>query len=365
MVVDIANSTLLDLNARHYEEAQHRALIAKGIKESCATWFCCDFCPVDPDILAVGSSAGDIRLYSVTALTRARSSKSTPPHLLSISAHKGPAYGLTFATLPGADQPLLLSCGDDGAVRGWRWDHLQAAAGSSEQPQVTPQFEAAIPPGSLGTTPELNALCVDSTSGRLYAGGGSGVCCSWDLTTGAAAGTMQGLSRDSGVLSAALHGSLLATGSTDGTVSVWDTRTHGRLHLVAPKAGGKQVGVQPFTCWPVRCLRFDTGGNWLVAGAGAHLHPWSMCAATPTDSIHTETNSQALVMEPNRMLVAGDEASMRRYDFRGRLLSKVATGTVCTYGLARNKSTGVVCMAGSGGRVDIFTDNGSKIGGLC
>lgn len=74
--------------------------------------------------------------------------------------------------------------------------------------------------------------------------------------------------------------------------------------------------------------------------------------------------SQTLVMEPNRMLVAGDEPALCRYDFSGHLVSKSITSLACAYGLARSHKTGVVAMAGCAGKLHVFGDGGSHLGGL-
>eukprot|EP00951_Prasinocladus_malaysianus_P047811 scaffold652031_cov51-Prasinocladus_malaysianus.AAC.1 len=84
---------------------------------------------------------------------------------------------------------------------------------------------------------------------------------------------------------------LLATGSTDGTCRIWDLRS-GKCHTVVQidhQADGK---MRPSSCWPIRCLKFDYGGNWLAIGSGRKVQLWSMCAGTAGISIPTESISQ-------------------------------------------------------------------------
>ena len=154
--------------------------------------------------------------------------------------------------------------------------------------------------------------------------------------------------------------------SQGGTVQVWDTRSLDRPSGSFAAGSGASSGPPGGACWPVRCLRFDSGGNWLFAGAGSRLHPWSLAAGALGKGV-VDTGASlphALLVEPNRVLVAGDEPVLRRYDFSGRLVSRAATDAVCTFGLARCDETRVLAMAGCSGRLDVLADNGSKIGGL-
>jgi WD40 repeat protein len=68
------------------------------------------------------------RVYNVSALAAKRGSAV----LHSWQAHRGPVYQLSFATLGGAT--VLLTCGDDGCVRGWAldWATLQDGTISSQ-----------------------------------------------------------------------------------------------------------------------------------------------------------------------------------------------------------------------------------------
>lgn len=73
---------------------------------------------------------------------------------------------------------------------------------------------------------------------------------------------------------------------------------------------------------------------------------------------------QAIVTQPNRILTAGDEACVRKYDFSGACLGKMTASSGCAYGLAASETTRVVATCGARGMLDVFTENGSRLGGL-
>uniref|UniRef100_A0A061QYQ6 THO complex subunit 6 n=1 Tax=Tetraselmis sp. GSL018 TaxID=582737 RepID=A0A061QYQ6_9CHLO len=343
-------NSLQELDCRCYDESLHVKLIGDTIREQYTTWFCCGFGVFDSETVVAGSSTGEIRVYSSDDLVRKKAQgNAKPKSLLSLKAHHdGACYGLQLADVSGTG--LLFSCGDDGTVRVWSWESLVRAIGEGGSSEVAPVFEARAPL-SYGVPLDLNSISVDGGSNRVYAGAGDGRCYSWDLGSGAECPAL-GVDGAGGVLCTALRGDSLACGHTDGAVRLWDARCGTVRHEMALAHA------------PVNCVEFDSGGHWLAAGCGPELHLWSSCAASSAESIGTESCPQALLLEPNRILVGGDDIHIRRFDFSGRMLSKVATSCACAYGLARSPATGVLAMCGVANRLEILADNGSRLGGL-
>jgi len=204
---------------------------------------------------------------------------------------------------------------------------------------------------------EVNAVYAPPGGQHVYAGAGDGVCYCWDVSTGQAVAQLRG--HKAGILSATGHASHLATASADSTVRLWDLRNSQCSATISPPNPSK-TSAPP----PVKAVQFDSGGNWLVATAGAGLHMWSVCAAAMASTIRTEAPLQAIVTQPNRILTAGDEACVRKYDFSGACLGKMTASSGCAYGLAASETTRVVATCGARGMLDVFTENGSRLGGL-
>jgi len=349
----IAPALLSEMDCRNFNLTAYRQQAAAELLAQYTTWMCCAFAPENADLLAAGNSRGEVRVYNVSALA----AKSGSAVLHSWQAHRGPVYQLSFATLGGAT--VLLTCGDDGCVRGWALDWATFQDGTiSSQATATQQLELTVPnaAGTGGILAEVNALYSTGQGQQVYAGAGDGVCYGWDVGTGQLVSQLRG--HKSGILTASGNAAQLATGSTDGTVRLWDLRTAECHAAISPPIA--KASVQP----PVKCVQFDAGGNWLVVGAGAGLHLWNVHASAMTSTIKTEAPPQAIVTQPNRILTAGDEQYIRKYDFSGTCLTKMTATAACGYGLASSDTTRVVAVCGAAGMLDIFTENGSRLGGL-
>lgn len=74
---------------------------------------------------------------------------------------------------------------------------------------------------------------------------------------------------------------------------LWDLRNSQCSATISPPNPSK-TSAPP----PVKAVQFDSGGNWLVATAGAGLHMWSVCAAAMASTIRTEAPLQ-VTLDPH------------------------------------------------------------------
>jgi len=119
-------------------------------------------------------------------------------------AHPGGVYALAVVGAA-SPSPVLLSCGDDGQLKGWSVRAIEAAAAAAaaqqQQPSeptpaypasagridLKPLFSAAVPraeppfPITVSAAPAAQTIAVDEASGRVYVGASDGGAHALDL----------------------------------------------------------------------------------------------------------------------------------------------------------------------------------------
>ncbi|RVX05461.1 THO complex subunit 6 [Vitis vinifera] len=103
-----------------------------------------------------------------------------------LQGHDGPAYDVKF--YGDGEESLLLSCGDDGRICGWRWKEITQSEvhiplqGNHVEPVldlVNPQHKG--PWGALSPVPENNAIAVNAQWGSVFAAAGDSCAYCWDV----------------------------------------------------------------------------------------------------------------------------------------------------------------------------------------
>eukprot|EP00752_Nemacystus_decipiens_P017255 g15459.t1 len=327
----------------------------------------------------------------------------------------------------------LLLCGGDESLFGCSWAAIVSAL---EQGTVPPpssvsspsqgQVEQGVlqvrcPQGAAGTrtrSPEINGISYDKTTKRVLCAAGDGNAYQWDLeslASAAAVGGGHGKADFSPVrtykaghgylhaVASAPGASVVATGSDDGYLGVWDSRvkdvaTGGNLALLRPAHARTGDGKEPSPGGPggtpdgVECvtsLQMGDGGDTIMCGgrrtggavvAGGILEPtvgrgwvnqWSLAdlKATKVASLPAEVQCMHLAEQGQTLLVAGAEptlTSLSRSELERKARTPVAPDSI--YALAVNGAgphEGVTCVAGVGPTVQLCTLPGALPKTLC
>ncbi|CAN6541184.1 unnamed protein product [Malus baccata var. baccata] len=308
-------------DATNWDEEVYRESILKEREIRTRTVWAQSLNP-SPETVVVASSYGSVSSYSIPFLI----SKLVP--------HEGPAYDVKF--YGNGEDSVLLSCGDDGQIQGWRWKdceelcvplHLQGKHVKPVLDLVNPQHKG--PWGALSPIPENNALAVDNKEGCIFSAAGDSCVYCWDVRSSQM--TFKG--------HAYYVHSVVAQNSTnqsseDGAARIWDCKSGKCVQVYEPAKGIKLKGF--FAC--VSCIALDANESWLACSSGQSLSVWNLLASECISRVSTRASIQDVVFDENQVLAVGAERLLCRYDING-----------------------VIAVGGYSGLVDVMSQFGSHL----
>ncbi|XP_020587756.1 THO complex subunit 6 isoform X5 [Phalaenopsis equestris] len=330
-------------DARQWDEESYRRSILIERELSSRIVFRTAFAPSvnpNPEIVLVAASDGSLSAYSIASciascprpmLCSKETDQKVAPVVLSagplcsIQAHKGPTYDLK---LDGNDEDaLLLSCGDDGYIRVWKWAevHMAAVQGSHKGEKLRPILELVNPQkerpwGALSPIPENNAIAVDKEDGSIFSAAGDSCAYCWDMA----------------------KRKLYSRGTQITCTLLLCVNPTIRLLLVLKMA-----------------LR-----GYGVCGTGRGLSAWNLISYECIFSFDSHSPIQDLLFHDNQILAVGSEPVLRCFNINGKILSQVHCAPFSAFSISVHPS-GVKAVAGYGGLVDIISEFGSHLCIFC
>ncbi|KAI3987827.1 hypothetical protein MKX01_020941 [Papaver californicum] len=232
------------------------------------------------EYIVVASSDGSVAPYAISPcisdhhlwFNKSRNQKnvcgasSVAKPICLLQGHNGSAYAVKF--FGDGDDSLLLSCGDDGCIQGWRWSTI-LNSGSPVHSQetdlkhvlnlVNPQHEG--PWGSLFPIPENNSLAIDYQGGSFFSAAGDSCAYCWDVDeTGKIKMVFRGHKDYLHCIVARNSSNQIITGSEDGSMQIWDCRNGKCINVIDPEKQMKSKEAFPWvscvgvSVWPLPCL---------------------------------------------------------------------------------------------------------------
>ncbi|XP_058876238.1 THO complex subunit 6 homolog [Acipenser ruthenus] len=295
--------------------------------------------------LAAGNNYGEIGVFSLSAALGPEATEDSKTPIVTFKAHDGPVYSLL------STDSQLLSAGN-GEVRAWNWAEL-VEEGDKAVWSRKPQYKTSL------EVPEINAMIINTKDNSLLMAGGDNKIHVMDLESGDFKMVLEGHSDYIHCLALRDSAGECLSGSEDGAVRIWDFRTGRQVHSI--EVFKYQECSRPQYGKYISCLTTDS--DWMLCGGGPSLSLWHLRSVTPTTVYPVPGCQREACFHQDLVLSVGDGPFVSHCHLSGDVKARIPCTPPSLYSMRLNYSSQehrVLSVAGSSGKIDIFTNFGYR-----
>ncbi|XP_066579267.1 THO complex subunit 6 homolog [Amia ocellicauda] len=291
--------------------------------------------------LAAGNNYGEIAIFSLCSALSPEATESSQKPIVTFKAHDGPVFSLL------STDGQLLSAGN-GEITAWNWSEL-IKKGIKAVWTRRPQYKTSL------EMPEINAMVINPRDNSLLVGGGDNNIHVMDLESGVFKMVLKGHSDYIHCLSVREREGETLSGSEDGAVRVWDSRTGSTVHCIEVYKYEDCARPQ-YGKW-ISCLTTDS--DWMLCGGGPSLSLWHLRSLTPTTIFPLPGCQRQTSFYQDLILSVGDSAFLSHCQLSGEVRARIPCSPPSLYTLGLNTGSTehrVLTVGGSSGQIDVFTN---------
>uniref|UniRef100_A0A1A8NA55 THO complex 6 homolog n=3 Tax=Nothobranchius TaxID=28779 RepID=A0A1A8NA55_9TELE len=290
--------------------------------------------------LAAGNNYGEIALFSLAAALSPEATTASQKPVLTFTAHEGAVFSLL------STDSVLLSAGN-GEISAWSWTELTKKNVKclwTKRPNYRSSLEI----------PEINSMVINTQDNSLVIGAGDNNVHILDLEHGDFKAALQGHTDYVHCVCVRERESELLSGSEDGSVRMWDTRTGQCVHCIEVYKYESCVRPQ-YGKW-ISCVTTDS--DWMVCGGGPSMSLWHLRSLSPTSVFPLSGCQRQAAFHQDMILAVGQGAFVSHCLLGGDVKAQIpcTPSSLNTLQLNNSSEHRVLTVGGSSSHIDVFTN---------
>jgi len=152
------------------------------------------------------------------------------------------------------------------------------------------------------------------------------------------------------------------SGSEDGTVKIWDSRSPACLHTMDPSIKSMAEPTEKKSTsrrsW-IGCMAVDDSQSWMVCGGGQHcLFLYHLASLSVTATMPTAGTPQAVAFDSDRIISAGNEKYIYQWSKAGKYKGRAESSSSSVFSISplkfKKSTDNILAITGNNPKVDLF-----------